>query len=232
MAVQRQVGQVRAAFPPFVTASQWISVFESTWNRAQRARGLDTNDEGTIAPRLTNAEAVALVRAWKSAATAARFPLWYQFAAAAYGWDPPDNDTFNTSAKQAARLYETEINVQLWLALHRLALDLDDTAEPPRLDFDGALFDDVMVVASVRARLQEDGAEAAFKIPIPACRDKKTGRMRFPRRGDKPGDCDVVLIDDPITYIGKNLGAAALILGLVWLLAQDNKPRRQRRRAS
>lgn len=216
-------------FPPLVTASTWATALDSLWERQKSARGLDNTPDG--APHLTNAEAVALIRAWRGAvwnmAGASTFPLWYQFAAVAYGWNPPDADTFDVNGGDNP--YPAEINTLLWAALRDVADAMDSTDSPPRLEFDNTRFDDVDTVAGVRQQLQQDGAQAAFKIPLPACRDKKTGKLRFPRPNDKPGDCEVATVDDPITYIGKNFGAVLLIVGAIWLLAKKDKPRRQRR---
>ena len=215
-AVATRATKPRAVFPAVVTASTWSAVVASLWKRAQDARGLDTVEDGT-APTLSNADAVAIVIAWREAASSSRFPLWYQFAAVAYGWDPPENDTFNPS--QGAELYPSDVNIELWREMNRQAteMDADGHAGNPRVAFNGDAFDDVNTVAFVRAALLSDGAEAAFKIPIPACKDPKTGKW----------ECVPVTIDDPITAGGKKLLPLALILGAVWFATR--KPRRRRR---
>ncbi len=233
-----------ATFPAVLTASKWISAYQSAWNRAQKAHGMATSSDGTVGPRLTNAEAASLINAWRIAAGVG-FPLWYQFAAVAYGWSP-DNDNLDTSAKQAGSSYlPDDLAVALWVVTQRLALDLDDGPSDPRLEMANA-FGDPTFAGAVRAALLGDGAEAAFKIPLPVCRDKKTKKTRWPRPScgktgefrdpitgakvacDKPGDCEIVAVDDPITKVVKDVGLLVAILAAVWLLA--NKPRRRRRK--
>jgi hypothetical protein len=213
-----------------ITASTWGAVFSSAWDRALKRNGFETGSEGTIAPRVTNAEAVQMIRAWRIAVGGARFPLWYQFAAVAYGWDPPDNDTLDAQDPDA--WYPTDVNVALWVELHRVSLASDDIA-PVRLDVDDlGGYTDPGFMLSIRDALAGDGASAQFKIPLPACKDPKTGKpVGRPHRDPKTGKwrCDPVTIDDPITYIGKSFASTLLILGLVWFLASDNKPRRRRR---
>ena len=111
-----------------------------------------------------------------------------------------------------------------------------------------------MFAGKVAAQLKADGADAAFKIPTGRCRDKRTGKKRLYRpcppgatRGadgrmyfrdpitgqlvpcDGKGDCDPELVDDPITHAGNQLFTLALIVGAVWWLSKQRKPRRQRR---
>jgi hypothetical protein len=246
----------KRTFPPLITASTWGTAYQAAWNAVLKTNGPEYADDGTLAPRLTNRDAAALVRAWSSnaAATTARFPLWYQFAAIAYGW-AHDNDTLNTSAKQADALYPTELAKELWLTLHRLELDLDDEGvSNPRLEFDNG-WADPMWLAMLRGELQQDGAQAQFKIPTGFCIDTKTGRRRVPRpkcdsKGqgpinpidptgprlpcDKPGDCKSIDIDDPITGIGKKLGKdfakLAIVVAVAWIVWKETTRQRRTRK--
>jgi hypothetical protein len=225
------------------------------WTASKNKRGIETADNGTLSPILTNGDAVTVVRAWSdvSAAGRARFPLWYQFAAVAYGWSPK-RDRLTVSAKQRDALYPTELANELWLATFRLSGDLDDEqADRPKLITDWT-FDDPVWLATLRTQLQEDGAQAAFKIPTGFCIDAKTGRKRVPRppcdrngQGpinpldptgprlpcDKPGDCPPELIDDPITGIGKQFSKGfaklAVVAFFAWMLLRDTRPRRMRK---
>jgi hypothetical protein len=54
-------------------------------------------------------------------------------------------------------------------------------------------------------------AELGIKLPTPFCRDPKTGKPTWPRPGQP---CDPILVDDPITIIGRKLGGA-LVVALV-----------------
>jgi hypothetical protein len=239
----------RSPFPPFVTASEWRTAYQATWDALSKKRGFENADDGTILPITTNEDAIVLIRAWidGNAAGRQRFPLWYQFAAVAYGWSPK-RDKLDASTKQGDRLYPTEIAKELWLAMFRLSGDLDDEkVTRPKLVTDSD-FGDPVFVAGLRTELQQDGAQAQFKIPTGMCKDAKTGRARVPRpkcdangqgpinpldpRGprlpcDKPGDCTSIDIDDPITGIGKALKkdvATFAILALVaWFVLKDWK---------
>lgn len=221
----------RFTLPRTITGSTWPNVMASLWERAPR--GLATDDGGVQAPIWTNREAVAVVMALRKLARSS-FPLWYQFAAVAYGWSP-DTDQMTARGGQADKLYPTEIAAMLSSEIERIAAELE-TAAPrdPKLDLDD-VFDDKTVIAAVRGALQQDGAEATFKIPLPMCKDPVTGKPAKPVKDPATGKwtCPggAVMIDDPITAIIKALSKvaipAALILGVAWVLSQ--KPRRSRR---
>lgn len=214
-----------ATFPRTVTATTWRDALSSLSQRSQKRRG--SYADGS--PKLTNSEALQLVRAWSQATTRAGWPLWYQFAAVAFGWDP-SADTLDTSAAQAARPYPADATAELWVALAGLAAQLD------RGDNTAALYTDQewadpLFAADVRNALVGDGADAQFKIPIPACKDPATGKpVGKPRRDPATGKwrCDPVVVDDPVTHAGRQLGGAAAVILLLWFLLSDN-PRRHRR---
>lgn len=164
----------RLTFPPFVTASQWSTAWQTLFTRAKDVNGSTHAADGTLVPKLTNADAVSLSMAWLAAADKQRWPLWYQYAALAYGWSP-DRDRLLTSDKQAARPYPVEFANDLWLSTFKLALDLDGDKVPgPRLDMDGR-FDDPVFQGEVRAALTEDGAKAPLlrREPMPTITKKK-----------------------------------------------------------
>lgn len=219
-------------FPPSVTASTWATVFEHVWNIAlKRGRHMVPYRTGgklvdTLAPRLTCGEVVTLTMGWYAAA-GRRWPLWYQFAAAAYGWDP-SADTFATTTKQREAWYPDELLVEFWMSLMELTRELDFAGVAnPRLDLDGR-FGDVVFQGEVKSALSDDGADIAFKIPIPACKDPKTGKPGWPKRDPKTGKwtCDVVTIDDPVTVVKSDIGRTLLIVAALWLLFGGKPARR------
>jgi hypothetical protein len=251
-----------ATFPPTLTASKWSTAYEALRKRALKSNGVATatggwrNPQtappgavvvGMTAPGLTNAQAIQLIRAYHSAARAA-FSLWAQYAALAYGWDPPDGDTLDATVRRGGLSYGADACVALWLELYRLTRELDAGESDVRLTLDDG-FSDADFVADVRRELQQDGADAYFRIPIGTCTDKLTGRQRFPLppcdargefrdpytgvkvRCDKPGDCEPTLVDDPVTYIANKLVPIALVLGALWLITRPTRrqPRRSRR---
>ena len=246
----------RSALPPFITASRWGSVWQSAWETARRVRGAGNAPDGTTVPRLTNAEALTVALAWRDAA-GARFPLWDQFAAVAYGWNPPARDVIDSSAKRHDGLYPLDTGNELWLSTSSLADDLDAEGVPdPRLDL-ADRFNDGVSQAKVAASLRADGARAKFSIPTGVCRDDKTrktrppkvecvsqatGRRQAPRfvnglpycpAGFKleakcPPGTHPIVIDDPLTALIKTLLPIALILVALGVIRTET-PRRSRR---
>lgn len=221
----------RVSWRPVYTASKWVTLLDG-----MRGTLRDRGD----ADAMTNREAVAFIREWANV-SASPGNLFAQFAAVAYGWDP-QRDTLNKSAAQGDRWYPLTPDVFSWAS--SIARELDDRADqPPRISPNKDTWTDPMWYGSIRFQLQQDGARANWKIPLPSCRDKKTGKNRSPlppcdskgrgpllgydRSGrpvfgqcDKPGDCEPVLLDDPVTFAGNQLVTLLLVLGAVWLLTQ------------
>jgi hypothetical protein len=172
---------------------------------------------------LTNAEAAAFVREWRDVSPSPS-RLWYQFAAVAYGWSP-SSDKLNRGKAQGKKWYRPELLAELWEWARGIARALDEEADspPPRVSVNRDTFDDLVFYGEVKQSLQDDGARAQFKIPMPSCRDKKTGKMRFPLVTDKPGDCESVLVDDPVTFLGSKVSTLLLIAGVVWVLTRPSR---------
>ncbi len=238
---------VAVKYPPFVSASRWSTLTDQLADLVKRKRGTTA---------LTNADVVRVIMAWLAALPRTRhrelFPLWHQFAAAAYGWSPKTN-RFDTSAKRAAAEYSEDLAAELWSTMRELAGRLDGELMPnPRLDLDGS-FMDLVFIGEVKAQLAQDGAQAQG-IPLPACRDK-AGKVRFPRPAmpgavvrrnadgscyyvdpitggkvqcDCPGECSPVVVD-PFAP-SKRLLLVALIV-IAWV-AYDNQPRHRRKRVN
>lgn len=141
-----------------MTASTYATLWGACFKAALDAHGRATARDGTLVPPLTNDEAVRLIFAWRSAAIGAGgFPLWGQFAAAAYGWSA-DNGQMDLTPKQRDAMYPVQVGEELWLALQSVALRLDgDATGSQRLSFDRG-FDDVAVQGDVASQLKEDGA--------------------------------------------------------------------------
>ena len=205
----------------------------SLW--AQLARGVAQDDDGSIAPRLTNREALSIVSALRDWGKGTRdgFPLWYQFAAVAYGW-APESDTLAITSAQADANYPIVDAMELNREIGRIAGDLDAARHPnPRMQLED-VFDRRETAQDVSVALRQDGASAQFKVPIPACKDPKTGKPAMPVRGkDGKWRCPggIVTIDDPITAIIKKLQAVAVPLGIILLGAVlINKGKRKKRR--
>jgi hypothetical protein len=244
-------------FPNLVTASTWSNVDAALWKFVTDKRGkygarTGRSDVKTWTPLLTNGDAATLIRGWLDAVPAGSrrelFPFWYQFAAVAYGWDPR-TDNLIATPKQRDAFYPDAMLVELWIAVHDIATALEAQGAPsPRLDMDWQ-FDDGVFIASVVAQLQQDGAapkwkpgdaEAAFKIPVPACKrpDGTIGPPRckrvmkaWPYLCEEWEKCDAVVVDDPVTVVKERTAVwfwGALIVGVLYLM-HDNKPRRRRR---
>jgi hypothetical protein len=221
-------------WPLFITASSWGTIWTTTFQAALRKRGRGTAPDGsTMVPRLTNGEVITLVMAWMEAATPTRFPLWYQFAALAYGWTP-DNDRIDTSAKRRDALYPTDIGHELWMTTNNLSDTLQaETPANPRLDMDGR-FDDVVFQGQVRAALMSDGAQAKWVIGFAGCKDPKTGKPGLPKKNPKTGkwECNPVVIQDPITRPARNILALLLYLGAAYVILVGDKAEKARRRGA
>lgn len=233
----------RSAFPPFVTASKWSTVWDALWSSARKRNGGSHASDGQLVPRIRNGDAVTLSIAWLDAAGARAFPLWYQFAAIGYGWNPPRRDSLDTSKRRRSAWYPTDAASELWLVTSALAADMDSSLKlNPRLDM-ADRFTDAVSVSQVRSALQGDGAQASVKLPTGVCRDDATGKTRAPElecvsptgRRSKPryvnglpycptgytleAKCPPgttpVEIDDPLTGLGKILGGYLIPIVLI-----------------
>lgn len=229
VAPAKKTADARSAFPLTLTASTWSDVLAAAHKRAADKNGTWP----TGAPKVTNGEAVQLVRAWTTARSRAAFPLWYQFAAVAYGWNP-DADALDTSDRQSREWYAGDATPELWSTLALLAADADadNTSDTARLYFDDSAWNDPTFAADVRNALQGDGASAAFKIPLPACKDPKTGKPVGKPHWDakrKRYVCDPVTVD-PVAQLKKEFVVLAAAIGLLWLATRKPEPRRRRRK--
>lgn len=221
----------RFALPPVFTASTWATLVSSLWGRSPR--GMTADDDGTAVPRWTSREAVAVVAGMRAMARLAGdpFPLWYQFAAVAYGWDP--GGSLDNSDSQADREYPAEAGAMLGAEFKRIAGELDRArVAEPRVDLDD-VFGQATFQQTVGAALAQDGAKVEFKIPLPACKDPRTGKPVLPVRGPDgklkcPGG--IVTVDDPVTAIVKSLSKIAVPLAIILIAAGALKTRRGRRR--
>lgn len=234
----------RFALPPVITASTWRGVWSALWSRLQQSRGVAHDSDGTIAPRMTNREAASVVRAVRELARKAGtlpdvadqgFPSWYQYAAIAYGW-APDNDQMDTSKAQADREYDADAAVMLQQEVQTFTADLDDARVPdPRISIED-VFDWSEWKKLVAEALVQDGARAAFKIPIPACKDPKTGKPAKPVRDPKTGKWTCpggAIVLDPIKAIVNDTMRHLIPIVLVAIVvsaAMDGNTRRSRKR--
>lgn len=232
-------------FPGLVTADRWLTVWESLLTSARRRRG------GTaFSVALTNGEATSLIRAWPGRSGTLWMPLWYQFAATAYGWNPDRSDRLDTTAKRRDSAFP--MSRDLWDATREIATALDaERRQPARLDIDPDTFDDPTFQAGVRAALRDDGGmRAAGKIPV-GCKDPKTGRITGPKMKCRPGftlelvpgtpfyvcrnkktgeheqptyECegDKVYLEDPLSALARDFWRLALIVGLGYLVLRGN----------
>lgn len=217
---------VSAALPRLVTASTWKACLDSLWRTAamRYAGGVKGGDvigpDGTSStPPLSNAEVVAIVfGVLADMGGASAWPLWYQYAAAAYGWDPPRRDSLDVSRARGVAPYDAALTLALWDELDRLVTEADADRRPtPRLDLD-AVFTDAVVAGNVRAALQADGAAASLSLPMPPCRDEQgrpTGATL--RREGATWTCKRPAMVGP----SDSILPLVLVVGALWLLASD-----------
>lgn len=195
----------RFTLQPVITGSTWSNVVAAIWTRQPRGPSIASDE--TISPKMTNREALALIQAVRSAAPMAvsttagpreAWSLWYQFAAAAYGWDP-NTDQLDTTVAQRDSIYDPDMGALLFQQIDDVAHELDARAGlDPRLELDAGAFDDPIMQSDVVRALRADGARAEVitgfrggsseKQSIPMCRDKKTGKARVPRVKCDPND--------------------------------------------
>jgi hypothetical protein len=182
--------------PPVIEASSWLGA----WS-ALRARVLS----------LSCADAGRIVVAWTFAVGERAWPLWYQFAAVAYGWSPA-RDELDTSAAQAARPYP--LAEDLWSSMQALAAELDAGGElgyPVFLQFDTTPgeWGDPTWLELVRGALVEDGARPLLVDEPTVEHGSSSGRTV------RDSDSDAMWL-------------LALVVGAVWLM---ETPRRSRLRS-
>lgn len=185
------------------------------------AVALDGRD-AVMVPRWSNADAVSVIDAVTRAL--GKWDLAYQYAAPAYGWDPA-RDYLVSSQQQAEADYPVDLVALLIEAARALLVPRDKYIQSgAALTFDPMAWD--AWLERVQRGLRDDGAEATFKVPVPACK----GKSPFPRR-DKNGKwkCDPILVDDPITAIGSSAAKLGAVV-LVALIAYEfvSRPRRRR----
>lgn len=158
------VAAPRPTFRPLYGSSTWTTLVEAMRlplaNRKQP---------------MTNAEAVALIREWRNVSESSG-TLAYQFAAHAYGWDPPTSDKLVTNARQAARAYPSPDMLWRWVA--GIATELDarndaliregKTPQPARIAVDRDSFTDPTFYGAVRSHLTSEGARAKIPARAPA----------------------------------------------------------------
>lgn len=251
------VGDARAfvKFPPFISASRWETVYNALAETVASKRGrwdtpyFDDKGRRIAVPRLTNGEAVTILAAFQPPLYGIRqsaFPLWDQLAAAAYGWNPRTHK-LDTSASMRDAWVPDILLVALWVNLERACSALDATQQRPRIDFDGR-WDDVVFQSVVKQAVESDGTitdaqsgAAAFGIPLPVCKgsDGKTrapkckrGMTRWPYLCDEWEKCSPVIVKDPITVIrdkATNGFQVLLLIGLAWIVYDNNRPRRRAR---
>lgn len=234
--------------PPVVTASTWSTALRAVVESQGKRQGATEvpsqwSPTGTLlVPHLTNREAAALIGMLSQAAALASddngWPIWYQFAAVAYDWDP-DGDVLNAGVAHGEKDYPLDVAAELWDQADAITKRLDKAPPgvPPRFEFDPALFSDKRWQNVVAYALREDGAKATVKHPSPFCRDKRTGKYRVPRprcdkdgRGpvnplrpmerlpcDNDGDCAPLTIRDPFTAMGSGLATLVAIGLVIWL---------------
>lgn len=228
----------RFKLPPRITGSSWSNVAQAV---RRTARTEASGDDGVVAPVWSCREAAAIVAAWRTVArlTADGFPLWYQFAASAYGWDPAEGK-LRQYDDQASALYPPEDAAALVSEIDRIAAARDQAqVVVPRDQPALALVDvwnDPQFLDDIKAAMAGDGAVVEWKIPIPACKDPKTGKPAKPVRNPTTGkwECPggVVTIDDPLTAIIKSLSKIAplaIVVGVLYLVDRMETPRHRRR---
>lgn len=189
-------------------ADTWGEVWNAVWNAAQATTPAGEAPDGTIVPRLTNREAVAVVQAWRAVAPMASqdWKLWYQFMAVAYGWTPT-NDTLNVSTQQAGELFPLAMSHELWVSLYNVARDLEATpraaaVKPASVELDPDAYFDLLVQGDLRTALIADGAKARVASPTPAT-TTPAPKQKTPAKKSSPSLFPLLLIGGAILAFRK-----------------------------
>lgn len=198
----------RFKLPKLVTATTWSNAYGALVDSARKARGGDP-------PRITNREALALIEATHALApmVKAGWPLWYQFAAVAYGWDPKA-DRLDISRAQSDAPYDASALADLWLQMRDVysALDGERADVPVRVDLSDDAWEDVISQGDIRTALAQDGAKARI-VNVPHV-DPATPAPAPARKPDQ----------------GNVVGLMLIVLGGLWLLGRMSGNSKQRRR--
>lgn len=192
----------RRTFGPVVTASTWRTVWEASKASAARRRGEVAN-----VPRLTGGDLASAVRAWLGVAGPERFPLWYQYGAYAYGWDPRTDFMRTTTRQRDAVLSDHGIAREFWQGLAHVADELDKGDSAPRIEYDPGVFDDPVFQGELRAMLLSDGAQPMLRHGVEVGAEPK----KKPRAKIEPKKSSLL--------------GPAFILGVLWFLFANPRER-------
>jgi hypothetical protein len=242
--------------PPFISASQWSTLYNALAEAVAQKRGRITtvysDDKGRriAVPRVTNGEMITILAAFQPPLYGIRqaaFPLWDQLAAAAYGWNP-STGKLNTSDAFRDALVPDVLLTAFWMNLEMACSALEATQQRARIDFDGR-WDDIVFQNIVKHAVENDGtitnaqtAHAAFGIPLPACKGPdgkprapkcKRGMKRWPYLCEEWEKCEPLIVKDPITVVrdkAANGFQMLLLIGAIWFVLDNRKPRRRARR--
>lgn len=224
--------------PPFITASTWTTAFNAMYSSISLLgqRTTDSDGDGSTIPRITNREAMAIISEWRTLAPLANgvWPLWYQYAAQAYAWDPSDPETAHTlvaTDKQADAIYPPDMGVELWRSLRQLAHALDDNKVDAghRLDFDRGAFDDPTIQGEVVDALKQDGATVTTQGRLTDFIDavKKGTKDTIDKVKDET-DRGLKMVKRNV--IAEKLGEIGIVLVLIFIATKLGKTKKRRRR--
>lgn len=167
------------------------------------------DEDGTVLPKLTNGQIIALATAWKRAAARSKapsWPAWFDITVAALGWTKP-GDRFVMTRAHAAAIAPPELLVMFWAATKELAARLDATG-------------------TKRAPLIVSYAWSGYEQ---AARDAWQTMQREQKQTDgsslEPFDESKIEIDDAKPAESSGWGGAILLI--VLLLAAAKKSRRR-----
>ena len=182
-----------------LTASTWSNVWQASVEQAFRRNG--AHEGSTV---LTCGDVITIIGAWLHAAPGmrARWPMWWQYAAAAYNWTP-GHALLDASEIRKHATFPPSLTPDFWKATETIADELDrEGVADARLDMSGD-FDDVTMLAEVADAARRD----VGLIAVPKARKKRRAAKR-PR---------------------KDGFGLALVVGAAWLMFGGNKSRRYRR---
>lgn len=146
--------------------------------------GLHTG--GAVVPTLANGQAVALVRAWRTAAGRAgvAWPLWVDLSSYALGLRPPTSTKFDVTTKYQDSALPADGAELLWRSIDQLAYDLDNSAAVARtmtVDWSRAGYTEA--AKETWAAMLADGGARPVSTPAEADADQARAQLDMPVPG-------------------------------------------------
>lgn len=125
------------ALPTKLSGATYRAMWNQLRDAAEKANGLEPSADalpwplqGSFVPRLSNGQALAIVRAWRRAAARSSAPSFlaaFEFGIHALGWRDAGDKFVMTQAHAKAPYEPVDVLAQLWASTAEVAEDLDES---------------------------------------------------------------------------------------------------------